>query len=177
MFIMKNWSKYIILFLSVLAIRLVPFRAPNLEPVMASIMPIGKKYGILLTFLFGFLSVGIYDLITSGLGIWTLITALAYGFVGTGAYFFLKNRSGRISYVTYSIIATIIYDAITGLTLGPIFWGQSFSVAFAGQISFTMIHLLGNVSFAILLSPLIERWLVRKKVAESCVNIIRTVEV
>ncbi|MFA6251328.1 MAG: hypothetical protein WC603_01745 [Candidatus Paceibacterota bacterium] len=171
----KNWGKYTIAFLTVLLIRLIPFRAPNLEPVMAFVMPISKKYGVMMSFVFGFLSVLIYDLLTSGWGVWTIITALAYGFVGLGAYFFFKNRSGWKNYALYAIIATIVYDAVTGLTLGPIFWGQSFMVALVGQIPFTLIHLLGNVSFAIILSPVIERLMARGSVRSAKVLVAQEV--
>jgi len=119
-----------------------------------------------MSFIFGFLSVGIYDLLTSGWGTWTIITALAYGFVGLGAYFFFKNRSGWKNYALYAVIATIFYDAITGLTIGPLFFHQSFMVSLVGQIPFTLLHLLGNVSFAIILSPVIEMWAVKNKKSE-----------
>jgi len=154
----KNWLKYTIVFISALAFRMIPFRAPNVEPIMALIMPFGKVFGGFMAFIFGFLSIAIYDSITSGLGIWTLITALAYGFLGLGAQYFFKNRSGWKSYASYAIIATIFYDAITGLTIGPLFFHQSFIVSLVGQIPFTFLHLLGNVSFAIILSPVIEGW-------------------
>lgn len=160
----KNWGKYTIAFLTVLLIRLIPFRAPNLEPVMAFVMPISKRYGVMMSFVFGFLSIVIYDSLTAGWGIWTFITSLAYGFLSLGAYSFFQNRSGWKNYAFYSIMATIIYDAITGFTLGPIFWGQSFMVALIGQIPFTIIHLLGNVSFAIILSPVIDKLLIKENV-------------
>jgi energy-coupling factor transport system substrate-specific component len=159
----KSWIKYILAFLMVLIIRLIPFRAPNLEPIMAFQMPLGKKYGVLMSFIFGSLSIAIYDAITSGWGIWTLVTALSYGFIGMGAYFYFKKHSGRKSYAIYAIMSTILYDAITGLTIGPLFFHQSFMVSLVGQIPFTLLHLLGNVSFAIVLSPVIERWLVKKE--------------
>lgn len=155
---MKNWIKYAIAFLGVLIVRLIPFRAPNLEPLLAAQMPFAKKFGVTSSFLFGVLSIALYDLITSGWGIWTLITALAYGLMGVGSYYYLKNRSGWKSYATYAIIATIVYDAVTGLTIGPLFFNQSFLVSALGQVPFTLLHLLGNVSFAIILSPVIERW-------------------
>lgn len=158
----KNWLKYIIMFISVLIFRLFPFRAPNVEPIMAVIMPFGKVYGGLMSFIFGALSIVVYDSITSGIGVWTVVTALAYGLVGIGAQKYFKNKSGWKSYASYAIIATIAYDVITGLTLGPLFFGQSFMTAFVGQIPFTALHLLGNVSFAIVLSPAIERWLVKE---------------
>ncbi len=160
---MNKSVKYTIAFLSVLLIRLIPFRAPNLEPMMTLIMPVSKKYGILLSFFFGFLSIVIYDSVTSGWGIWTLITGLSYGLVGVGATFYFKNRSGKRNYAIYAIIATILYDAVTGFTIGPLFFHQSFAVSLAGQIPFTILHLLGNVSFAIVLSPVIEKWLVEKE--------------
>jgi hypothetical protein len=161
---MKNWIKYIITFVSVMVFRLMPFRAPNLEPIMATIMPMGKTYGKLMAFAFGFLSITLYDAITSGFGIWTLITALAYGFVGLGTQYYFKNRSGWKSYASYAVIATIIYDAVTGLTIGPLFFHQSFIVSLTGQIPFTILHLLGNVSFAIVLTPSIERWFAKSDV-------------
>lgn len=160
----KNWIKYTITFISVMAIRLVPFRAPNVEPVMTAIMPFGKVYGGIASFIFGFFSIVIYDSVTSGLGIWTLVTALAYGGLGLGAHYFFKNRSGWKNYAMYAAVATIIYDAVTGLTVGPIYFHQSFMVSLVGQIPFTMMHLLGNVSFAIVLSPVIEKWAAKERV-------------
>lgn len=166
----KNWLKYIIAFLSVFAVRMIPFRAPNVEPIMAVVMPFSKAYKGFFTFAFGALSIIFYDLVTSGLGIWTLVTAVAYGLVGYGATFYFKNRSGWKNYALYAVIATILYDAVTGLTIGPLFFGRSFMVALIGQIPFTALHLLGSVSFAIVLSPAIERWVLaeeRKSVSVS----------
>jgi len=157
---MKNWIKYTITFVSVMVFRLMPFRAPNVEPIMATIMPLGKIYGSVMSFVFGFLSIVLYDSVTSGFGIWTLITALAYGLLGVGATYFFKKRSGWKNYALYAVIATIFYDAITGLTIGPLFFHQSFMVSLMGQIPFTVLHLIGNVSFAIVLSPVIEKWMV-----------------
>ena len=161
----KNWSKYIIAFISVLLFRLLPFRAPNIEPIMAVIMPLGKIYGGAMSFIFGALSIVIYDSVTSGIGIWTLITALAYGLVGCGTFIFFKKRTGWKNYALYAVVATIFYDVITGLTIGPLFFHQPFMTSLVGQIPFTMLHLLGNVSFAIVLSPAIEKWLVKEKVS------------
>lgn len=155
---MNKQVKYIVIFLSAFLIRLVPFRAPNVEPVMAAIMPLGKTYSKFVAFAFGFFSIVLFDSVTSGLGIWTIVTALAYGLLGIGAHYFFQNRSGWKNYAAYAVIATIFYDAVTGLTIGPLFFHQSFFVSVIGQIPFTIIHLLGNVSFAIVLSPVIERW-------------------
>src|SRR3989344_7075092 len=159
----KNWLKYSITFFAVLLFRLLPFRAPNIEPIMAVVMPLGKVQGGFMAFIFGLLSIVIYDSVTSGIGIWTLLTALSYGLVGYFSFWYFKKRSGWKSYASYAIIMTIVYDVLTGLTLGPIFFGQSFTVSLVGQVPFTALHLLGNVSFAIVLSPAIERWLVKER--------------
>lgn len=164
---MKNWIKYISMFLIVLTIRLIPFRAPNVEPIMTAIMPLGKIYGGIMAFFFGFLGIVIFDSITSGIGIWTIITAIAYGLMGLGATYYFKNRSGWKSYALYAFFATIVYDLITGLTIGPLFFHQSFIVSLTGQIPFTVLHLLGNVSFAIVLSPVIERWIIKESFSVS----------
>jgi len=174
---MKNWIKYIAAFVGVLLIRMIPFRAPNLEPIMAVIMPFGKVYGALMSFIFGLLSIVIFDSFTSGIGIWTIVTATAYGLVGYGAYFFFKKRSGWKNYALYAVIATIAYDCLTGLTIGPLFFHQSFMVSLVGQIPFTLIHLIGNVSFAIILSPVIEGWIARENVVVSKVLKTETVRI
>jgi uncharacterized membrane protein len=158
----KNWFKYAFAFIAILLLRLIPFRAPNVEPIMAAVMPFGRVYGRFAAFMFGALSVVVYDSLTAGIGVWTAITAIAYGLVGLGAAYYFKNRTGRKNYVIYAIIATILYDAITGLTVGPIFFNQPFMAAVIGQIPFTALHLLGSVTFAIVLSPAIESWSAKK---------------
>ena len=161
----KNWIKYTIAFLLTLGIRLIPFRAPNIEPIMAIQMPFAKKYDFLGAFFFGFVSIVIYDLFTSGIGLWTFVTAVVYGIVGIFAVWFFKSKkSSRLNYVKFALIATIAYDALTGLTMGPLFFGQTFMVSLIGQIPFTALHLLGNVSFAFFLSPVIEKWIVKKEI-------------
>jgi uncharacterized membrane protein len=163
----KNWLNYTISFLVVIAIRLLPFRAPNLEPVMAFQMPLGKLHGKIQAFLFGFLSIIFYDMVTSGIGVWTIVTAIAYGFLGIWVAHFLKSRSGWKSYALCAVIGTVAYDIVTGLTVGPIFFSQPFVQAVVGQVPFTLLHLLGNVSFAIVLSPVIERWMAKETVEVS----------
>jgi len=130
---------------------------------MAVVMPFGKAYKGLFVFIFGASSIILFDLVTSGFGMWTAITALTYGLVGYGSSFYFKNRSGWKNYALYAIIATILYDAVTGLTMGPLFFGMPFMVALVGQVPFTALHLLGNVSFAIVLSPVIEKWVLAEE--------------
>jgi uncharacterized membrane protein len=164
----KNWIKYVLAWVGCFAIRLIPFRAPNVEPIMSAAMPFAKQYGKLSGFLFGFSSIFLYDIVTSGIGVWTWITAFAYGAVGIAAAWYLKSRAAsRGNFVKYSIVATIVYDAVTGLTLGPLFFHQKFVNALLGQIPFTALHLFGNIAFALFLSPAIYRWVVMNPSLES----------
>ncbi|PIP50638.1 MAG: hypothetical protein COV41_02880 [Candidatus Brennerbacteria bacterium CG11_big_fil_rev_8_21_14_0_20_43_10] len=160
----RNWVKFIIGLLVCFSIRLIPFRAPNVEPVMATQMPFAKQYGWLAGFMFGFFSIVFFDIVTSGIGVWTWVTAIAYGLVGVGAYAFLKNRRATaLQYVAYGIIGTLAYDAVTGIGMGTLLFHQSFMQTVLGQIPFTAMHLAGNVVFSFLLSPAIYKWVVKNE--------------
>jgi len=162
---MNGSIKFIIGWVMVFAIRLIPFRPPNVEPVLATLMPFSKRYGAAGAFVFGFLSITLFDAVTSGIGQWTWITAIAYGAVGLGSWLYFRNREGKVyQFVTYGIIGTILYDAVTGLTIGPLMFGQSLSEAFYGQIPFTAMHLLGNIALSLTLSPALYRWVVKNEV-------------
>ena len=151
--------KFILGWAIVFAVRLLPFRAPNVEPLLATLMPFAKRYGAGGAFAFGFCSIVAFDLVTSGVGSWTWVTAFAYGSVGAGAYLFFRNRAASSgNFLLYSVIATLAYDAVTGLTIGPLFFGQPFMVALIGQVPFTILHLMGNMALAIAVSPAIWVW-------------------
>lgn len=159
--------KYIIGWAVVFIFRLIPFRPPNVEPVMATLMPFSKKYGAIVGFAFAFLSIFLFDLVTSGIGMWTWITACAYGALGLWAYYYLRNKKGTAKdFVTFSIFGTLIYDAITGLSIGPLLFGQSFMEALIGQVPFTVWHLAGNIAFAAIISPAFYRWIVQSEKLE-----------
>ena len=146
---------------------LLPFRAPNVEPMLATLMPFSKRYGVVGSFLFAFLGIALYDAVTSGWGMWTVVTAFAYGAVGIASHFYFKNRAAsRSNFLGFGIVATLAYDAVTGLTIGPLFFHQSFAAAAVGQIPFTLLHLLGTVVFSTLLSPVIYRWVVKNESLE-----------
>lgn len=151
--------KYIIGWSAVFFVRLLPGRPPNLEPVLATLMPFAKQYGPDGAFVFGAASIGLFDAATGRLGQWTVITALAYGLVGVGAWFYLRGRTpGIVVWTTYGVIGTIVYDALTGLTTGPLLFGQSLRDAAIGQIPFTLAHLAGTVALSLTLSPALWKW-------------------
>lgn len=163
----KNWLKFVLGFIICLLIRLIPFRPPNIEPILATQMPFSRAYGAYAGFIFAFLSIVIYDLVTGTLGVWTLLTAGTYGVLGFWATFYFKNKKGNAwDYARFAVIGTLFFDAVTGLSIGPLFFHQSFMSALTGQIPFTAMHLLGNVSFALLLSPAIYRFVIENKKLE-----------
>ena len=164
----KNYFKISLVFFLCLLARLIPFRAPNVEPILAATMPFSRIYGAFVGFSFAVLSILIYDLVTGTLGIQTFFTVGAYGLLGlwAGSYFKKDNGSVR-GYARFAIIGTLFYDALTGLTVGPIFFHQSFFQTFLGQIPFTMLHLTSNIIFAFTLSPFIYNFVIKKRKTET----------
>lgn len=171
-----KWLKFLLAFISCLLFRLLPFRPPNIEPILATQMPIARVYGPYASFFFGFLSIVLYDITTGLLGIWTLATASAYGVLGVGAFFYFNKREvGIRHYVTFAIIGTLFFDAVTGLLVGPLIFDQRFLAALVGQIPFTAAHLLGNVAFAILLSPAVYHFMIKtKKIHISIISLLNS---
>lgn len=171
----KNWSRYTLGFFICFFIRLLPFRPPNIEPLLSTQMPFSKVYGIIPSFLFSFLSIILYDVTTGTLGIWTSITALSYGLLGVwSAFFFRKRKNSAYNYAWFAVMATIAYDIVTGLSIGPLFFHQSFMQALIGQIPFTALHLLGNVSFALVISPALYLFITHKKIPATSQTFILT---
>jgi uncharacterized membrane protein len=162
-----DWTKIILGFVLCLVFRLVPVRPPNIEPLLATQMPFSKVYGPVVGFSFAFLSIVLFDAITMKVGVWTLIVAFTYGVLGIWSVLFFKKREmKRINYVKFAVIATLFFDAVTGLTIGPLFFNQTFMQALIGQIPFTILHLIGNVAFAYVMSPLIYTYISTNKVVE-----------
>ncbi|MFA6177275.1 MAG: hypothetical protein WC694_00020 [Candidatus Paceibacterota bacterium] len=166
----KFSPKFFLALLLCLVVRLIPFRAPNVEPILATMMPFSKAYGALVGFSFAVLSILLYDVATNTLGMQTFFTVGAYGILGLwSASYFRKDKLARRGggdkwdYVRFAIIGTLFFDAFTGLTVGPIFFHQSFIQSVVGQIPFTALHLMGNIIFALILSPAIYKNLIKKK--------------
>ena len=163
----KNWLKFVLGILISVLIRIIPFRPPNVEPILATQMPFSKAYGAVPGFVFAFLAIVLYDLVTGTLGPWSLLTSVAYGVLGIAGAFYFKNRKANSwNFAKFAIFGTLFFDAVTGLSVGPLFFGQPFAEAFFGQIPFTLWHLLGNVSFALVLSPAIYRYVIENKKLE-----------
>lgn len=155
--------KFVIGWAAVFLFRLIPFRPPNFEPMLATVMPFSKRFGITGSFLFGFLGIVFFDAVTSGWGSWTWVTAICYGLLGVAAHLFFKHREASVkNFLLFGIPGTVLYDAVTML-IGPVFGHQSFAIAVSGQIPFTLMHLLGTVVFSVLLSPVLYRWVIESE--------------
>jgi hypothetical protein len=164
---LASWPKFFIGWVVCFALRFATSLNPafaNIEPVTATLMPFGRRFGVIGGFAFGFLSMVLFDAVTSGIGVWTWVTAFTFGAMGIAANLVLGRLRGTWwQYVLFTIIATILYDLITGVFLGPVLFGGSMREAFMGQIPFTLRHLLGNIILAAVLSPAIDRWVVRNE--------------
>lgn len=165
---MNQSVKYLLGLLLVIGLRLLP-HPPNVEPITATLMPFAKRWGMLAGALFGGLAIISYDLLTGTFGVWSWFTLGAYVLLGlfAGLYFRYVQGGGVLSYVGFAIVGTLFYDAITGLTLGPLFFGQPFMAALMGQIPFTLYHLAGNIVLAAVVSPLVYRWVVTNSQLET----------
>lgn len=158
-----NLPKYLVGLVFVLLFRLIP-KIPNVEPITSTMMPYSKKWGPLAGMIFCTVSVLGYDLLSGTLGVWSLITAGSFALLGLLAGFYFKNRESNVkNYLIFAIFATLLYDAITGLGIGTIFFGQNFMEALVGQIPFTLYHLAGNIVFAVLLSPILFKWVIENE--------------
>lgn len=165
--IRTGWLKLLIGWAAVFVIRLLPFRPANFEPMLATLMPFSTRFGWMTAFLFGFLGITLFDAVTSGIGMWTLVTAAAYGTLGIGAHWYFARREATTkNFLKFSIVGTVFYDIVTGLTVGPLFFNQPLMVAVVGQIPFTLMHLLGTVVFTLALSPILYRWVVKNDALE-----------
>lgn len=163
----KNFIKYLIGLLTVISLRIVP-HPPNVEPIMSTMMPFAKRWGKLAGLSFTLLAILSFDLITGTLGVWSIMTAGTYALLGIAAGFYFKNKENKIKYyVRFSVVGTLIYDAITGIGTGMLFFKQSFMLTFMGQIPFTLYHLAGNIALAAIVSPLLYRWVLENKNLET----------
>lgn len=157
--------KYLIGFLVCLAVRMMPYRPANVEPIMTTMMPFAKRWGWVSGGVFAALSMAIFDLVhpTQGfgrIGIWTFVTAGMYGLIGVAAGICLKTNGKTGHYVGFAVIATLLYDFVTGPVLSSVMFDMPFMLSLIGQIPFTIRHLAGNIIGAWLISPLIYRWVV-----------------
>lgn len=171
----SGYAKLAMSWLGVLAILFIPFRPFNSEPVLAGLMPVAKRFGVSAAFIFAFASIVVHDAFTSGIGSWTWITASVYGLIGIGASGHFRHHTATpLHFLTFGLASTLLFDALTGLTVGPLFCHQPFMAAFIGQIPFTLMHLAVTAVFSVTLSPLLWRWFTPDASLESTSALVRS---
>lgn len=156
---MKNFLKYAAGIFFAFLFRLIPI--PNVEPIMSTMMPYAKRWGVFAGVLFTFLAMITFDLITGTIGFWSLLTIGTYCLIAVFAGFFFKNRGKVKHYVVFAVIGTLFYDAVTGLGVGILIFNQTFVQTLTMQIPFTLIHLVSNTLLALLVSPALYKWVLK----------------
>ncbi|MFA6419696.1 MAG: DUF6580 family putative transport protein [archaeon] len=143
-------------------VRLARF-IPNNDPIMAFMLPVSKNEKAYKAFLFPFVTMVSFDIITGYIGVWTLVTALTYA--GLGLFFsrYMKKRIenkkniGLKNYLGCGVLGVLIFDFVTGVLATPFMFGMSFEQAFVGQIPFTLLHLASVSAFIVVLVPILDR--------------------
>ena len=156
----SNIIKYSIGLFTVLSLRIAP-HPPNVEPIMATMMPYAKRWGWIAGMTFTALSMLCFDLITGTLGPWSLVTIPMYTLLGLCAgVYFRKRKSTPLNYVGFAVAGTLVYDFFTGIFITSIMFKAPLWAVIYGQIPFTLWHLGGNILFAGTISPLLYKWVV-----------------
>ncbi len=138
------------------------FALPNFNPIMGVAMPFAKHRGPVYGFAFTTLSMLIFDKMSGMTHSLSIFNALTYGFIGLAAGTFFKNRNfGWKNRLGFTVVGTIVYDALTGIVAPVLMSFDTLEKAFAGQILFTGYHLLGNAIFALVVSPLLYTYLMQ----------------
>ncbi len=140
-------------------------RPPNIEPVMASMMPVAKKHGAIAAAFFAAFAMLLADALMARVGWWSLYTAAAYALVAYGAAIYLQDKRGVKHYAAFSIVGTLFFDVTTAVAFALNF-GISIPAAMVAQIPFTLMHLAGNVALAVVAAPLIEKYVLETPAVE-----------
>lgn len=129
---------------------------PNNDPIMGCMLPQSRK-NIFQGALFAFLAMFIFDFFTSGIGVWTFVTATTYALLALlfGLYF-SKKKMHYSNYAFASIVGIIIFDIITGPFMSTFLFKQSFLFTVFAQVPFTISHLVSGVSYTLVLAPVLD---------------------
>jgi hypothetical protein len=159
----RSWPKYAIALAACILIRVIPGRPPNVEPILATVMPMSRAFGLLDVALFAALNIVLYDAMLGQFGSWSIVGAATYAAIAAIGSIYLKYVRGIVGYLTYAVLGTVFFDLVTGVIVGPFMLKQSFAEAFVLQIPFTVNHVLGTFLMAVFLSPILERWVVKNR--------------
>ncbi len=132
---------------------------PDNDPIMSMAMPFSRRSAAITSFLFPFITMASFDIVTNEVGPWTAVTAVTYGCIGLAFHFALRGRRGMglIPYLGYGAVGVLAFDGITGVLMQPLMFGGTFYAALVGQIPFTAMHLLTSSIFILVVTPLLDR--------------------
>ncbi len=143
---------------------------PNNDPIMGVMLPFSRQDKWWEAGLFAAITIVTFDLLTSGIGVWTAVTAITYGALGIGFHFaYKKMKIKKMSiwnYLGSGIVGVLIYDFITGPIMSSWMFAMPFEAAFLGQIPFTLMHLASVSVFVVVLTPLLDKHLVENESLE-----------
>lgn len=126
----------------------------GIESVMLFTLSGALVYGPIYGFIIGASVMVMADLMIGLVGLWTLYTALAYGFVGflAGIIGMMKKRFSRVELAGLAFILGIVFDAIA-MTAFALQFAIPLPIAAINQIPVTIIRTTGNTILAFVFAP------------------------
>ncbi|VVB98689.1 Uncharacterised protein [uncultured archaeon] len=136
---------------------------PNSDPIMGFVVPCAKNEKVWKAPLFAFSSMFIFDFFTSGIGIWTIVTATAYAFVAMLLGSWLRGKASSIKgFLSAGALGVLVFDFITGPIMSTFLFKQEFIATLAMQVPFTAMHIISASFFVLLISPLYDPAIARE---------------
>jgi len=135
---------------------------PNNDPILAVMMPCAKR-GRVAAAAFPIAAMALFDVLSQRVGVWTAVTAGTYGILGLAfahVYRVLANRGRNVGMGTFlisGIAGVLVFDFVTGPVMSSLLFRMSFAEAFIGQIPFTLKHLASVSTYAVVVSPALDR--------------------
>ncbi|MCR4369409.1 MAG: hypothetical protein NUV67_05895 [archaeon] len=127
---------------------------PNSDPLMGFIAPAAKNEPMWKAPLFAFATMFIFDFFTSGIGVWTWVTATTYALVALWLTHSLKGKKSSLStYASHGAIGIIAFDIITGPFMSTFFFGTPFMLTTIAQVPFTIMHVISATFGIAIITP------------------------
>src|SRR3989344_7101275 len=136
---------------------------PNSDPIMAFILPAAKNEPIWKAPLFAFATMFTFDLLTSGIGTWTWVTATTYSLIALGLRFTMKEKKTSIRlYVGAGIMGVLVFDIIPGPLMSTFLFGNNLLATTFLQIPFTILHLTSATFSTLLITPFLDKQIMKE---------------
>jgi hypothetical protein len=167
--IFMNFKEFVFGFIFTFVARIVRL-FPNNDPIMGVMLPSARKNGLHAA-VFAFTTMFVFDYFTSGIGVWTYVTASTYALLALSfSFYFSKRKVHYSTYASSAIVGVIIFDIITGPGLSTFIFHQSLWFTTLAQIPFTISHLFSGLAYTLLLAPVLDLD-VRKELVEKAVSL------